>query len=238
MIKFREFKEIFNTPAFYVLAAVFLALSGYKFYSLLLSYTDLLSTYPDYIFGAEVKQISNIDVNSFLFPKLFEFYSYMIVVAVPVLSSSLGHERLYELDKVELTAGGVTELLLIIRKLLFVCSIFFILFIPTLIYPLFLAVFTSVDWGLLLSSYIGVLLLAFMMASLCVPIGLTRINFTVSVFLNLVLAIATFVYFFESLFSSFWFGIVRLSIMLFVVIISVAFLFLARRIYVSTRIFG
>jgi len=162
----------------------------------------------------------------------------MIVVAVPVLSSSLGHERLYELDKIELTAGGVSELTLIVRKLLFVCSIFIILFIPTLIYPLFLSVFTPVDWGMLLSSYIGVVLLAFMLAALCAPIGLTRINFTVSVFLNLVLVIATFIYFLEPLFSSFWFGIVRLSITLFIMIISAAFLFLARRIYVSTRIFG
>jgi len=238
MRTFREFREIFNTPAFYILAAIFLALSGYKFYSLLISYTDLLSMYPDYIFGTEVKQLSDIDVNKFLFPKLFEFYSYMIVVAVPVLSSSLGHERLYELDKLELSASNVTELSLIIRKLLFVCSIFFVLFIPTLIYPLFLSVFTPVDWGLLLSSYIGVILLAFMLASLCIPVGLSRINFTVSVFLNLVLVIATFVYFFEPLFSSFWFGIVRLSITLFIVVFSLAFLFFARRIYVSTRIFG
>lgn len=238
MRTFREFKEILNTPAFYILAAVFLALSGYKFYSLLLSYTDLISMYPDYIFGTEAKQISNIDVNRFLFPKLFEFYSYMIVVAVPVLSSSLGYERLYELDKIELSAGGTTELSLIIRKLLFVCSIFFILFIPTLIYPLFLSVFTPVDWGLLLSSYIGVILLAFMLAALCAPVGLAKINFTVSVFLNLVLVIATFVYFFEPLFSSFWFGIIRLSIIIFIALLSVAFLFLARRVYVSTRIFG
>jgi len=238
MRTFREFKEIFNTPAFYILAAVFLALSGYKFYSLLISYTDLISIYPDYIFGTEARQLSNIDVNRFLFPRLFEFYSYMIVVAVPVLSSSLGYERLYELDKLELVAGGATELSLIMRKLLFVCSIFFILFVPTLIYPIFLSVFTSVDWGMLLSSYIGVILLAFMLAALCSPIGLTRINFTVSVFLNLVLAIAVFVYFFEPLFASFWFGIVRLSILLFIVILSVAFLFLARRLYVSTRIFG
>ena len=237
MKTFREFKEIFNTPAFYILAAVFLALSGYKFYSLLISYTDLLSTYPDYVFGTEAKQLSNIDVNTFLFPKLFELFSYMVVVAVPVLSSGLGNERFYELDKLELTAGGVTELLLIVRKLLFVCSIFIVLFLPTLIYPLFVSIFTPVDWGMLLSSYTGVILLTLTLAVICSPVGLSKINFTVSVFLNLVLAIAMFVYFFEPLFASFWFGIVRLSTMLFVVVLSIAFLFLTKRIYVSTRIF-
>jgi ABC-2 type transport system permease protein len=234
----REFKEVFYTPAFYVLAAVFLALSGYKFYSLLLSYTDLISIYPDYIFGTEIKEISGIDVNKFLFPKLFEFYSYMIVVAVPVLSSGLGHERLFEIDKIELGVGNATEFGLIMRKIFFVCSIFVLLFIPTLIYPLFLSLFTTVDWGLLLSSYIGVILLAFMLASICAPLGLTRINFAVSVFLNLVLVLAVYIYFIEPFFASFWFGVIRLSMIMFILTVSVAFLLMARRFYISTRVFG
>ncbi len=238
MRSLREFKEVFYTPAFYILAAVFLALSGYKFYSLLLSYVDLVSIYPDYIFGSETKQLSNIDINIFLFPRLFDFYSYMIVVAVPVLSSGLGHERLLEVDKVELSVGNTTELGLVLRKTFFVCSVFFLLFIPTLIYPIFLSIFTKVDWGLLFSSYVGVLLLAFMLASMCAPIGLTRINSTVSIFLNLVMVLSVYIYFTEPVFASFLFGIIRLSTVLFIIIVSSAFLFLARRFYISTRLFG
>jgi len=234
----REFKEVFHTPAFYVLAAVFLLLAGYKFYSLLLSYMDLISIYPDYVFGTEAREISNIDVNKFLFPKLFEFYSYMIVVAVPVLSSGLGQERLSEIDKIELSAGSSTELTLIMRKLFFVCSVFILLFIPTLIYPFFLSFFTAVDWGMLISSYIGVMLLSLMFSAICAPIGLTKMNFAVSVFLNLVMVLAVYLYFFDQMFASFWFGMLRLSTMLFIFSISAAFLFLARRFYISTRVFG
>lgn len=237
MLTQRELKELVQTPAFYILMSVFLAVVGFRYYSLLVSYIDLSGIYPDYIVGMESKELSGIDINKYIFPKLFSFYSYLVVMLVPVLSSGLGQERMSDIDKVELLSGYATEGTLILRRVFFICSVFGLMLIPTLLFPFLTSLFTSVDWGLVVVSYIGLLVLITLLAFVSMPIGLLKINFVIVVFLNFVLGLGFYVYFIEPVFVSFWFGVLRFSIILFALLLSFAFYRLAKRVYISTRIY-
>jgi hypothetical protein len=233
----REFREFFSTPAFYILAGIFLALSGYKFYSLLLSYMDTMSAYPDYIFGGEISTLLGLNVNTFLFPRLFDFYSYLVLIAVPVLNMGVGHDRMLDIDKIELLVSGMSEARYVMRKIFSTTIVLCVILLPTLAYPLILRPFASVDWGVVWSSYLGLVVLIFMANAIVSPLGVLKMPVAVSIFLNLVVLLLVHLYFLEPYFASFLYGVIRSSTIIFALIFSGALVFLSSKIYVSTRIF-
>ncbi|MCX6112323.1 MAG: hypothetical protein NTY22_03420 [Proteobacteria bacterium] len=234
----RELKEFFSNPVFYIIAGVFLALSGYKFYSLILSYTDIISSYPDYMFGGEISALMGMNVNTFLFPKLFGFYSYLILAAVPVLNAGIGYDRTLEIDKIELMVNGLTETGLIIRKIITTTLLMLLILSPTILYPMILSVFTDIDYGVIVSSYIGLLILVFAASCVVTPFGIIKMPIAVSIFFNVVILIIVYIYVLEPVFSSFLYGSIKLSLLLFIAIFSSALILFSSKIYESTRIFG
>ncbi len=233
----RELKEFFSNPMFYIIAGVFLALAGYKFYSLILSYTELMSSYPEHLFGGEISALMGVNVNTFLFPRLFEFYFYLIIAAVPILNTGIGHDRTLEVDKIELLVSGVTETGLIVRKIITTTVLMVIILLPTTLYPLILAPFSDIDYGVVLSCYIGLVLLVFTASCIVSPFGIVKIPLAVSIFFNFMILVIAYIYLLEPVFSSFLFGVVRGSTVAFIAIASAALIFFSSKIYASTRIF-
>ncbi|MEI6092435.1 MAG: hypothetical protein WCQ47_01985 [bacterium] len=233
----RELKEFFSNPAFYIIAGIFLALSGYKFYSLIISYMNFMSIYPEHMFGGEISALLGISVNNFILPRLFEFYSYLILVAVPVLSTGIGYERSMGLDKIELMVSNVTELKFIIRKILSTTLLMLVILLPTLMYPMMLSLFSNVDYGIVASSYIGIILLTFISSCIVTPFGVLKMPIAVSIFLNVVILTLAYIYMIDGLFSSFLYGSIKISSILFVIISSVSIIWFSSKIYQSTRIF-
>ena len=186
MLRSRELKELFHNPVFYVIVAVFLSLSGYKFFSLLQSFIEESSYYPEYVYGSKISSMMGMDVAYYIFPQLFMFYSYLCVMAVSVLGSGLGHDRLMDMDKIELLSTSKSVKGLIFRKIMSCSIVIYAMLIPTLIYPFIINIFTSVDWGLLLSSYTGIFFLVLMMSGINSIIGIFRFPVAVGIFLNMV----------------------------------------------------
>ncbi|MFH1224080.1 MAG: hypothetical protein V1647_07060 [Pseudomonadota bacterium] len=238
MRRHRELKEFLSTPVFYIVAGIFLALSGYKFYSLLMSYIDFMNVYPDYLAGTEVKELAGVSINSYLFPRLFSFYSYLVLISVPILNSGIGQDRTMELDKLELTASGITELKLILRKVFTSSLVIVVILLPTIIYPLIISVFTTVDYGTVFSSYLGLLLLILLSSCIVSPVSVLKIPFAVSIFFNVIMLLILYMYILEPVFSPFMFGVIRLCTLLFIVTFAAAFILISKRIYLSTRLFA
>lgn len=233
----REMKELFSNPVFYIIAGVFLALSGYKFYTLIISYMNFMSVYPEHMFGGEISSLLGSSVNNFMLPRLFEFYSYLILVAVPVLSTGIGYDRSMGLDKIELMIKDVTELKFIIRKIIATTVLMLIILLPTLMYPMILSLFSDVDYNIVISSYIGIVLLTFLSSCIVIPFGILKMPIAVSVFLNVVVLTLVYIYIIDGVFSSFLYGSIRVSSILFVIISSTSIIWLSSKIYESTRTF-
>lgn len=237
MKRYREFREFFSSPVFYIVAGIFLVLSGYKFYSLLVSYIDLMDVYPDYLVGTEIKELMGVSVNNFLFPRLFSFYSYLTLISIPILNSGIGYDRFAGLDKLELTASGRSEMDLILRKIFTSTFIMLVILVPTVLYPFIIAVFTKVDSGIVFSSYAGLVLLIFLSSCIVTPFSVLKIPFAVSIFMNMVLLFIVYLYFLGPVFDPFMFGVIRVSTLLFIAFLSFAFIFISKNIYLSTRLF-
>jgi hypothetical protein len=234
----REFREFFSSPAFYIIAALFLALSGYRFYSLVISYMDLMSSYPEYIIGGEISSIMGLDPNIFIFPRLFEFYSYLVLLSIPVINIGVGYEAGNSIDKIELMVQGVSEYKYILRKAVVSSMVLMIIVLPTMLYPLILWIFTEADKGLLISSYLGLFLLIFASSCLVSPIGTLTTPISVTVFLNMVVLFLTYTYFWSSSFSPFLYGMLKLSTIVEVLVFSVIMIFVSAKIYQSKRIYS
>ncbi len=237
MLRSRELKELFHNPVFYVIVAVFLSLSGYKFFSLLQSFIEESSYYPEYVYGSKISSMMGMDVAYYIFPQLFMFYSYLCVMAVSVLGSGLGHDRLMDMDKIELLSTSKSIKGLIFRKIISCSIVIYAMLIPTLIYPLIINIFTSVDWGLLLASYIGIFFLVLMMSGINSIIGVFRFPVAVGIFLNMVILLFLHFYFFENMYSSFFFGAVKLDVVLFSITVLLSALALATSFYKAVRMY-
>lgn len=234
----REFREFFSSPAFYIIAALFLALSGYRFYSLIISYMDLMSSYPEYIIGGEISSLMGLNPNIFIFPRLFEFYSYLVILSIPVLNIGVAYEAGNSIDKIELMVQGVSEYKYILRKALVSSTVLMIIVLPTMLYPLILWIFTEPDKGLLISSYAGLFLLIIASSCLVSPIGTLTNPISITVFLNMVVLFLSYTYFWSSSFSPFLYGMLKLSTVMEVLIFSAIMVFISARIYQSKRMYS
>ncbi len=237
MLKTREIREFFHSPIFYVVMAVFLALSGYKFFSLLLSFIESMSYYPEYIYGDNIGSMMNLHAAYYIFPQLFMFYSYLCVMAVSVLDLNLGRDRMLGLDKVELLSGNKSVLGLVLRKSLSTSVVVCSMMVPTLLYPAIISVFTELDWGMILSAYLGLFILVGLSSGIVSVAGVFKIPFAVGIFLNMVILLSLNFYFFEHMFSPFFFGTIRLDVLILSTLLFFFAVSLAKRLYISVRIY-
>ena len=235
MLKTRELRELFHSPVFYIVTAIFIALSGYKFYSLLLSFVENMSFYPDYVFGEELSSVMGANAGAYIFPQLFMFYAYLCVMSVSVISMGIGHDRMLDLDKIELLASRTSPLKLILRKVLATFVAILFMLIPTLLYPAMLSLFSPVDWGVVLSSYVGLSMLVLLCAALVSIPGVFKLPQAVGVFLNLVILLSMHFYFFDPILASFFFGVIRASTVVFFFVLFIASLFLSLSFYKAVK---
>ncbi|MBN1113838.1 MAG: hypothetical protein JXA66_00715 [Oligoflexia bacterium] len=231
----RTFREIVSAPVFFVLFAVFLVLTGYRFYSLLISYIELTGMYPDFVFGAEIKRWLAFDINIGIFPKLFVFYSYLVIILVPLLLSSLSNDRKNRVDQVELLCSGRNEFSLLMDKVSAVILVLGILFIPTLIYPFLLSFFAAPDYGILVSSYFALLLLSLLAAASSLPLSILELPPAIASFINIVLFGLIHNYFLSGYISSFFIGSIDLSFCVFFIVCFCGFVFFSVKVYFSGR---
>ena len=140
----KELALYFTSLVFYALAAVFLALSGYLFYTNLDFYVR---------FGG---------MNLVLGLWQYQFYDMrqLLLVLVPLLTMRLFAEErrlgtlellwTYPLRDVEIIAGKFLACFLVLLAII----------LPTFAYPLLLSRYQEIAWGPLCAGYLGLLLLA------------------------------------------------------------------------------
>lgn len=131
----KEFKDYFNSPIAYIVIAIFLAITGWLFFS-----TFFL------IDQADMRRFFN------LMPLLF-------ALVVPIITMRLFSEELnvgsYEL----LLTLPVTFRDIIIGKFLAAVAFVAAILLPSLSYPICISFIGDLDWGVVIGGYIGALLL-------------------------------------------------------------------------------
>lgn len=132
----RELRAYFYSPLGYVVIGVYLVVAGIFF-----GMMDFLPNRP-----AEMKAALNYTV-------------LVLVFLLPVLTMRLVSEEMSKGTIESLMTAPVTDAQVILGKYLSSVVFFLALLVPTLAFPVVLAIFGSPDWGPIIAGYLGLLLL-------------------------------------------------------------------------------
>ena len=151
----KEMRLYFTSPVAYIVLFIFLVVMGWFFSTILHYYT--LASMQSAMNPAMGRDLNVID--SVMRP-LFGNISVILVLAlVPFVTMRLlAEERQTGTIELILTYP-VRDWEVLIGKYLAALGLYVVLLILTLLYPLILAYFTRVEWGAVLSGYLGLLLM-------------------------------------------------------------------------------
>jgi ABC-2 type transport system permease protein len=154
----RELRSIFVSPIAYVVMTGFLLLGGWFFFNLLARFNLLVTMYSSFQGGAEA--MARLNVNEFVLAPLFHNLSVVLVIIVPMITMrSFAEEKrsgTYEL----LLTSPVAIWEIVIGKFLGVVAFMIVMIALTSIYGIILAVYGNPEIGIMVSGYLGLLLIA------------------------------------------------------------------------------
>ena len=172
----KEIRSYFVSPVAYVVLTGFLLLGGWFFFNLLSRFNLLLSLYTQFQAGAA----EQLNLNDFVIAPLMNNLSIILVILVPMITMRTFAEEkkggTYELLLTSPLRTGEIVLGKFLASFVFIC----IMIGLTVIYPILLIVFGNPEVWVMVSGYIGLLL----MATAFVAVGL----FTSSVTENQIIA--------------------------------------------------
>ena len=150
----KELKSYFTSPVAYVIGGIFLSIAGYFFYSILTFFSLLSLQYMQSPY-----MMNNLNLNEMLIRPLYGNMGVILLFIAPLLSMRIIAEE-KKLGTIELLYTSPLRLSEIITgKFLAALSVFIIILIPTLEYPVVLLLGGNPDTGPLISTYIGLILL-------------------------------------------------------------------------------
>ncbi len=149
----KEMRLYFGSPVAYVVFTFFLLISGYFFATIFLFYSDAsMRSFMQPQFGQNLNVVENV------MRPLFTNMSVVLLFCMPMVTMRLFAEE---------RKSGTIELLLtypvrdgevLTGKYLAALFLYVILLALTLLYPGLIAYFTRVEWGPIVTGYLGLLL--------------------------------------------------------------------------------
>ncbi len=150
----KEMRLYFGSPVAYVVFTFFLVITGWFFSNIFFFYSDIsMRSFMQPQFG------QNLNVTENVMRPLFTNMGVVLLFFMPMLTM-----RLFAEEK----RSGTMELLLtypvrdgevLAGKFLAAAALYCILLVLTLLYPALVAYFTRVEWGPVMTGYLGLLLL-------------------------------------------------------------------------------
>jgi gliding motility-associated transport system permease protein len=150
----KEMRLYFGSPVAYVVFTFFLLISGWFFSQIFLFYSDAsMRSFMQPQFG------QNLNVTENVMRPLFTNMGVVLLFFMPMLTM-----RLFAEEK----KSGTMELLLtypvrdgeiLVGKFLAAAALYILLLALTLLYPGLVAYFTRVEWGPILTGYLGLVLM-------------------------------------------------------------------------------
>ncbi len=146
----KELRQLFTSPIAYVALAMFFVVTGFLFYS-------LVGYYTIQILQLQGAPTPDFNPTRIIFSPLYQDMSFVLILLVPVLTMRLVSEEDRTHTMELLATSPVTSTAIIVGKFLAAASLYLVLLAISTYMPLGLGLVGRLDWGLLASSYIGLL---------------------------------------------------------------------------------
>ncbi|HID95372.1 MAG TPA: ABC transporter permease [Candidatus Latescibacteria bacterium] len=154
----KEMRSYFISPIAYVLAAVFLVISGYFFYGIVVSFSNQSLYYVQYS-SRYGMQMPPLNLNEQVIRGIFGLMSFISLFMIPMLTMRLYAEEKRSGTIELLMTSPLTTVQTLLGKFL-ACFVLYVLIIAlTVIFMVILEIYGSPEWGPIISSYIGTLLM-------------------------------------------------------------------------------
>jgi len=167
----KDIRSQFVSPIAYVVLTGFLLLGGWFFFNLLARFNFLLQLYLQF---RNPEATQRLNLNEFVIAPLLHNLSVILVILVPVITMrSFAEEKrsgTYEL----LMTSPLTVTEIVLGKFLGAFVFVLVMVLLTGIYPLILVLYGNPEAGVILSGFLGLLLLA----TTFVSVGLLTSSFT------------------------------------------------------------
>jgi len=179
----RELGSYFVSPVAYIVGGLFLLITGYLFYSLL-SFLILQQVTPQRM-GPQAMDVPGQAIRYF-----FDNISFIMLFLLPMLTMGIYAEDRKRGTMELLMTSPVTEFQIVMAKFLAALTLFAAIVAPTLLYLLYMSMYTEpgVPWRLVFTGYLGILLIG----SVLLAIGSFISSLTES---QIIAAVATFAVF-------------------------------------------
>ena len=153
----KDMRSQFVSPIAYVVLTGFLLLGGWFFFNLLARFNFLLNLYLSF---RNPEAMDRLNLNDFVIAPLLHNLSVILVILVPVITMrSFAEEKRSGTYELLMTSPlSVTEIVL--GKFLGAFAFVFIMLLLTGVYPLILVLYGNPESGVILSGFLGLLLLA------------------------------------------------------------------------------
>lgn len=181
----KELTVYFATPIFYILGFCFLLLAGYFFYANVLYYS-LISFQVAQQAAQNPQVAAQVNPQQMVFRPLFNVLAVVLLLLVPLLTMRLLAEEKRSGTAELLFTYPLTDWAVIFGKFLSVLLVFILLLACTLSYAVVFALISRLDWGPLLSGYLGLIL----MGGSCLALGLFASSLTENQIIAAVVAFA------------------------------------------------
>ncbi len=139
----REFLAYFVSPLAYVILTAFLLINGYVFYLI--------------VMALNAPETPRTALMSLFFTSVF-YWIFMMIVSSVISMRLLSEERKSGSIESLLTAP-VSEGTVVVGKFVGGWCFFLFLWLPTVLYPVLLSRYGSLDWGPIASGYLGIALI-------------------------------------------------------------------------------
>ncbi len=150
----RELVAFFASPIFYVVGTIFLALSGYFFYTSV-AYFSLISFQA----AQNPYMAGQVNINEMVIRPLFDDMSIILLLIVPLLTMRLLAEEKKTGTIELLLTYPIRELAVLLGKYLATLLVILVFLAATVIYIFLLSWVGDLEWGPVLTGYGGLVLM-------------------------------------------------------------------------------
>lgn len=154
----KELRSYFVSPVAYVIAGVFLFLSGYLFRNILMQFNFVclqFSQRSQFMQGG----MPNLNLNEIVVTQFFAVMDFIWLLVVPMITMRLFAEEKKSGTIELLMTSPISTLQVLLGKFFAALTLYMAIVALTLLYCVILEVYGDPDWGPIWSAYLGYLLL-------------------------------------------------------------------------------
>lgn len=155
----KEMRSYFVSPVAYVIAGVFLFLSGYLFRNILMQFNLWCLQFSQRSQMMGMGGMPNLNLNEMVVTQFFAVMDFIWLLVVPMLTMRLFAEEKKNGTIELLMTSPISTVQMLLGKYFACLSLYTLIVALTSVYCIILEIYGSPDWGPILTAYLGYLLL-------------------------------------------------------------------------------